>query len=162
MSPRTKPWTLPASREHGSTIGAGPNSSLTNTTEWTVRAFYRRDPLAIRGSSLPSRCSLPPLSSLGDGDRQSGVRSSHERTDGSGRSQRGTRGRESRQMVRGSTGVGFLLSSGVILFGPITSIRRRSRQAKAVAEVDLTAEIPDENRIGEVGVLGTSHLGTCV
>jgi methyl-accepting chemotaxis protein len=56
----------------------------------------------------------------------------------------------------GLTAVGFLLISGMIHFGPISSIRRLSRQAEAVAEGDLTAEIPDGNRIDEVGQLRTS------
>jgi signal transduction histidine kinase len=56
----------------------------------------------------------------------------------------------------GLTVVGFLLISGMIHFGPITSIRRLSRQAEAIAEGDLTAEIPDGNRIDEVGELRTS------
>jgi len=51
---------------------------------------------------------------------------------------------------------GFLLISGMIHFGPIRSIRRLSEQAEAVAEGDLTAEIPDGNRIDEVGQLRTS------
>jgi methyl-accepting chemotaxis protein len=56
----------------------------------------------------------------------------------------------------GLTVVGFLLISGMIHFGPISSIRRLSRQAEAVAEGDLTAEIPDGNRVDEVGQLRTS------
>jgi signal transduction histidine kinase len=56
----------------------------------------------------------------------------------------------------GLTVVGFLLISGMIHFGPIRSIRRLSRQAEAVAEGDLTAEIPDGDRIDEVGQLRTS------
>jgi methyl-accepting chemotaxis protein len=56
----------------------------------------------------------------------------------------------------GLTVVGFLLISGMIHFGPIRSIRRLSRQAEAVAEGDLTAEIPDGNRIDEVGQLRAS------
>jgi len=56
----------------------------------------------------------------------------------------------------GLTAVGFLLISGMIHFGPIRSIRRLSRQAEAVAEGDLTAEFPDENRIDEVGQLRRS------
>jgi methyl-accepting chemotaxis protein len=56
----------------------------------------------------------------------------------------------------GLTIVGFVLISGMIHFGPIRSIRRLSRQAEAVAEGDLTAEIPDGNRIDEVGQLRTS------
>jgi signal transduction histidine kinase len=56
----------------------------------------------------------------------------------------------------GLTAVGFLLISGMIHFGPIRSIRRLSRQAEAVAEGDLTAEIPDGNRIDEVGQLRAS------
>ncbi|GAB3322982.1 sensor histidine kinase [Haloplanus rallus] len=56
----------------------------------------------------------------------------------------------------GLTAVGFLLISGMIHFGPISSIRRLSRQAEAIAEGDLTAEIPDGNRIDEVGQLRTS------
>ncbi|WP_251330824.1 sensor histidine kinase [Haloplanus pelagicus] len=56
----------------------------------------------------------------------------------------------------GLTVVGFVLISGMIHFGPIRSIRRLSRQAEAVAEGDLTAEIPDGNRIDEVGQLRAS------
>lgn len=56
----------------------------------------------------------------------------------------------------GLTAVGFLLISGMIHFGPIRSIRRLSRQAEAVAEGDLTDEIPDRNRIDEVGQLRAS------
>jgi methyl-accepting chemotaxis protein len=56
----------------------------------------------------------------------------------------------------GLTIVGFVLITGMIHFGPIGSIRRLSRQAEAVAEGDLTAEIPDGNRIDEVGQLRTS------
>ena len=56
----------------------------------------------------------------------------------------------------GLTVVGFVLISSMIHLGPITSIRRLSRQAEAVAEGDLTAEIPDGNRIGEVGQLRAS------
>ncbi|WP_318570697.1 HAMP domain-containing sensor histidine kinase [Salinigranum marinum] len=56
----------------------------------------------------------------------------------------------------GLTVVGFLLISGMIHLGPISSIRRLSRQAEAVAEGDLTAEIPDGNRIDEVGQLRAS------
>jgi signal transduction histidine kinase len=56
----------------------------------------------------------------------------------------------------GLTAVGFVLISGMIHFGPIRSIRRLSRQAGALAEGDLTAEIPDGNRIDEVGQLRTS------
>jgi methyl-accepting chemotaxis protein len=56
----------------------------------------------------------------------------------------------------GLTVVGFLLIGGMIHFGPIGSIRRLSRQAEAVAEGDLTADIPDGNRIDEVGQLRTS------
>jgi len=56
----------------------------------------------------------------------------------------------------GLTVVGFLLISGMIHFGPIRSIRRLARQAEAVAEGDLTAEIPDGNRIDEVGQLRAS------
>ncbi|WP_187695725.1 HAMP domain-containing sensor histidine kinase [Haloplanus rubicundus] len=56
----------------------------------------------------------------------------------------------------GLTAVGFLLISGMIHFGPIRSIKRLSRQAEAVAEGDLTAEIPDGNRIDEVGQLRAS------
>jgi signal transduction histidine kinase len=44
----------------------------------------------------------------------------------------------------------------MIHFGPISSIRRLSRQAEAVAEGDLTADIPDGDRIDEVGQLRTS------
>jgi len=56
----------------------------------------------------------------------------------------------------GLTVVGFVLISGMIHFGPISSIRRLSRQAEAIAEGDLTAEIPDGDRIDEVGQLGTN------
>jgi methyl-accepting chemotaxis protein len=56
----------------------------------------------------------------------------------------------------GLTVVGFLLINGMIHFGPIRSIRRLSRQAEAVAEGDLTAEIPDGTRIDEVGQLRAS------
>jgi methyl-accepting chemotaxis protein len=56
----------------------------------------------------------------------------------------------------GLTVVGFVLISGMIHFGPISSIRRLSRQAEAVAEGDLTAEIPDGSRIDEVGQLRAS------
>ena len=56
----------------------------------------------------------------------------------------------------GLTVVGFVLISSMIHLGPITSIRRLSRQAEAVAEGDLTAEIPDGNRIDEVGQLRAS------
>jgi signal transduction histidine kinase len=56
----------------------------------------------------------------------------------------------------GLTVVGFSLISGMIHFGPISSIRRLSRQAEAVAEGDLTADIPDGDRIDEVGQLRTS------
>jgi len=56
----------------------------------------------------------------------------------------------------GLTVVGFLLIGGMIHFGPISSIRRLSRQAEAVAEGDLTTEIPDGDRIDEVGQLRTS------
>ena len=56
----------------------------------------------------------------------------------------------------GLTAVGFLLISGMIHFGPIRTIRQLSRQAEAVAQGDLTAEIPDDNRIDEVGQLRTS------
>ncbi|MFD1633506.1 ATP-binding protein [Haloplanus ruber] len=51
---------------------------------------------------------------------------------------------------------GFVLITAMIHFGPISSIRRLSRQAEAVAEGDLTAEIPDGNRSDEVGQLSTS------
>ena len=56
----------------------------------------------------------------------------------------------------GLAAVGFVLISGMIHFGPIRSIRQLSRQAEAVAEGDLTAEIPDGPRIDEVGQLRTS------
>jgi len=56
----------------------------------------------------------------------------------------------------GLTFVGFLLVSGIIHFGPINAIRQLSTQAEAVAEGDLTVEIPDENRIDEVGQLRSS------
>ncbi|WP_338742276.1 HAMP domain-containing sensor histidine kinase [Haloplanus salilacus] len=56
----------------------------------------------------------------------------------------------------GLTAVGFLLIGAMIHFGPISSIRRLSRQAEAVADGDLTVEIPDGNRIDEVGQLNTS------
>jgi methyl-accepting chemotaxis protein len=56
----------------------------------------------------------------------------------------------------GLMAVGFVLISGMIHVGPIRSIRRLSRQAEAVAEGDLTAEITDGTRIDEVGELRTS------
>ena len=56
----------------------------------------------------------------------------------------------------GLTVVGFLLISAMIHFGPISSIRRLSRQAEAVAEGDLSTEIPDGSRIDEVGQLSAS------
>jgi methyl-accepting chemotaxis protein len=56
----------------------------------------------------------------------------------------------------GLTFAGFLLLSGMIHFGPITSIRRVARQAEAIADGDLTVDIPDEDRIDEVGQLQTS------
>ncbi|ERH01036.1 MAG: HAMP domain protein [Halonotius sp. J07HN6] len=56
----------------------------------------------------------------------------------------------------GLTFVGFLVISGMIHYGPITSIRRAAGQAEAIAAGDLTVNIPDENRVDEVGQLQTS------
>lgn len=56
----------------------------------------------------------------------------------------------------GLTFVGFLLLSGMIHYGPITSIRRVASQSEAIADGDLTVRIPDENRIDEVGQLHSS------
>ncbi len=60
----------------------------------------------------------------------------------------------------GVTFVGFLLVSGIIHVGPIRSIRRLSAQAEAVAEGDLTVDIPSEGRVDEVGQLRSSLLKT--
>ncbi|WP_246988811.1 HAMP domain-containing sensor histidine kinase [Halorientalis marina] len=60
----------------------------------------------------------------------------------------------------GLTVVGFLLISGIIHFGPISSIGRLSNQAEAIAEGDLAVDIPDENRVDEVGQLRTSLFRT--
>jgi methyl-accepting chemotaxis protein len=60
----------------------------------------------------------------------------------------------------GLTFVGFLVISGIIHFGPINSIRQLSNQAEAVAKGDLTVEIPNRNRIDEVGQLRTSLYRT--
>jgi len=56
----------------------------------------------------------------------------------------------------GLTFVGFMLISGMIHYGPITSIRRVSSQAEAIADGDLGVKIPDEDRIDEVGQLQSS------
>jgi methyl-accepting chemotaxis protein len=56
----------------------------------------------------------------------------------------------------GLTFVGFLLLSGIIHFGPINSVRRLSSQAEAVARGDLTVDIPNEDRVDEVGQLRSS------
>jgi methyl-accepting chemotaxis protein len=56
----------------------------------------------------------------------------------------------------GLTFAGFLIISGMIHYGPITSIRRVAGQAEAIAAGDLTVDIPDENRVDEVGQLQTS------
>lgn len=56
----------------------------------------------------------------------------------------------------GLTFVGFILISGLIHYGPITSIRRISSQAEAISDGDLEVKIPDEDRIDEVGQLQSS------
>jgi len=56
----------------------------------------------------------------------------------------------------GLTFIGFILISGMIHYGPITSIRRVSSQAEAIADGDLGVKIPDEDRIDEVGQLQSS------
>jgi methyl-accepting chemotaxis protein len=60
----------------------------------------------------------------------------------------------------GLTVVGFLLISGLIHVGPISSIRQLSSQAEAIARGDLTVDIPEEDRIDEVGQLRTSLVRT--
>jgi methyl-accepting chemotaxis protein len=56
----------------------------------------------------------------------------------------------------GLTIVGFTPISGMIHLDPTGSIRRLSRQVEAVAEGELTVEIPDGPRTDEVGQLRTS------
>lgn len=60
----------------------------------------------------------------------------------------------------GLTAVGFLLIIGMTHFGPITSIKRLSTQAEALAAGDLTLEISEGDRIDEVGQLRASFLKT--
>jgi methyl-accepting chemotaxis protein len=56
--------------------------------------------------------------------------------------------------------VGFLLFSGTMHYGPISSIRELSRQGDAIASGDLTVDIEDDGRDDEVGQLQRSLFKT--
>jgi len=63
-------------------------------------------------------------------------------------------------LVVGIVVAGFLLIGAVIQLGPIRSIKRLARQANAIAEGDLSADIDRGNRIDEVGEVRSAFANT--
>jgi methyl-accepting chemotaxis protein len=64
------------------------------------------------------------------------------------------------QLLVGLVFVGFLFIGVVIQFGPIRSIQQLARQANAIAEGDLSADIDHNNRIDEVGEVRSAFSNT--
>jgi methyl-accepting chemotaxis protein len=63
-------------------------------------------------------------------------------------------------LLIGSALVGLIVLGALTARGPMRSLRQLSTQARAIADGDLSQEIPDENRIDEVGQVRTAFRET--